>query len=176
MNTFEMVVMAMLYGVTMKVADLMDEHGLCWFRGDAILFGFLWGVFGSLLAINDTVIASAIAAQNVAYIARGRLDYRNHQIAATMIISTAFVVDMPAILFVAFLVPFIIFGSLRDYDYMLEARGFPAEVSWLLSLYYPVSTLIYCLMFGHWMLFWVFTAYIVSYDVVKVAARNRGYP
>lgn len=35
------VLYAVLYGLTMKVADLSDEHGLKWFEGSAIIFGFL---------------------------------------------------------------------------------------------------------------------------------------
>ena len=32
---------ALLYGVTMKIADLLNEHGFKWFKGSAIIFGLL---------------------------------------------------------------------------------------------------------------------------------------
>ncbi len=51
-------IFASLYGVTMKVADLLNEHGLKLFRGSAILFGILWGFFGALLV---AVIGGLIA-------------------------------------------------------------------------------------------------------------------
>ena len=41
-------IFAALYGITMKIADLLDEHGLKWFKGSAIIFGILWGLFGSV--------------------------------------------------------------------------------------------------------------------------------
>ena len=77
---------ALLYGITMKIADLFNEHGLKWFKGSKILFGLLWGAFGALLILSNNTIANIMLAMNLAFIIRNRLDYINHQIAASIII------------------------------------------------------------------------------------------
>ena len=41
-SPFFVVIYAILFGITMKIADLLDEHGLKSFKGADILFGFLW--------------------------------------------------------------------------------------------------------------------------------------
>src|SRR3989344_9269554 len=75
-----------LFGLTMKIADLFDEHEMRWFKGDALLFGLLWGFFGILLVLSRIDIANVTLAMILAFLVRMRLDYRNHVIASTMII------------------------------------------------------------------------------------------
>ncbi len=69
---------ALLFAITMKVADLFDEHGLKWFKGSTILFGFLWGGFGALLVLSNNTIANIMLAMSLAFLVRNRLDYLNH--------------------------------------------------------------------------------------------------
>ena len=175
MYTLALTSLALFYGFTMKVADLLDEHGLRWFKGDALLFGVLWGAFGAMLVMGDPVVASAIVAQNVAFIARNRLDYRNHQIAATAIIGAGIIFQIiPPLPFGIFLVVFLIFGTLCDYAEVIGAKGFWAGLNELAG-YYAISSFIYCLILGHWIIFAVLTAYIGAYDLVKIIARRHGY-
>ena len=81
-----MILYAGLYGVTMKTADLLNEHKLKWFKGSNILFGFLEGFFAVLLIIGNIQVANLVLAQVIAFIVRGRVDYRNHMLAAAIII------------------------------------------------------------------------------------------
>ncbi len=171
------ILFAVLYGVTMKVADLLNEHGLKWFRGADILFGVLWGVFGALLALGDNLIANVVLAQNVAFIMRNRLDYLNHQIAASIIIiGFLFSSQFSPWAFLAFYIVFLVFGSLKDYvdDILKKRKGLMIALNEAM-LYYPVPTLAYCLLYGGWVLFWAFLAYTVSYDATKYVARTKGY-
>lgn len=171
------ILFALLYGITMKIADLLDEHGLKWFKGSAILFGFLWGGFGALLVLSNNAIANIILAMNLAFIIRNRLDYLNHQIAASIIIITfIFGSNLNPILFIVFYVIFLIFGSLRDYigDVIKKKSKLHSlydEIMW----YYPIPTLIYCLLYGNWIVFWTFLIYTIGFDGTKYIYKKKGY-
>ena len=167
---------AVAYGITMKVADLLDEHGLRWFKGSAIIFGILWGIFGALLVLGDNTVANIILAMNVAFIVRNRLDFLNHKIAASIIIIVfLFTTPFSSVIFAIFYILFLFFGSLKDYmDDTVKKKG----KLWLLTeimLYYPVSTFIYCLLYGSWLIFWVFLLYTIAYDLTKYVGYKYGY-
>lgn len=170
------IVSAILYGITMKVADLLNEHGLKWFKGSAVFFGVLWGIFGSLLVIGDKNIANIILAMNVAFIIRNRLDFINHQIASTIIIIVfLFFSTFNPVLFAMFYIIFLIFGSLKDYvGDILKKKSVLATLNEAM-LYYPIPTFIYCLIYGNWIIFWTFLLYTISYDYIKYLAKKRGY-
>ena len=158
---------AALLGVCMKLADLFDEHSMHWFEGDALLFGFLWGFFGSLLVLSGNNVANVVLAMNLAYLIRMRLDYRNHAIAAVMIIITFLLKSSFNIgLFSIFFTVFFIFGSLRDYfgDKMKDDLLFKMNE---LALYYFIPTFIYSLFTKDWMIFFVFGIYRFFYNLVK---------
>ena len=161
-------IFASLYGVTMKVADLLNEHGLKWFRGSAILFGILWGMFGTLLVVSDVYIANIVLAMAIAFIVRMRIDYINHAIAEVIIIVSflTYSTFVPAVFFI-FLPIFIVFGGMKDLldDYYKRKDLFAkiSESMW----YYPIPTLIYATYTSQWVVFYVFTIFTVFYDVTK---------
>jgi len=163
-----------LFGVTMKVADLLDEHGLKWFKGSAIIFGVLWGVLGSLLVISDSLVANLILAMVVAFIFRMRVDYRNHAIATTMIIS-AFLIFSTFQLqtFFIFLGTFIVFGFIKDVmdDYYKKRNWMQklSETGW----YYVIPPLIYSIITSNWIVFYALATYIVFYDIVKYIGEKH---
>jgi len=167
--THFIILYAISYGVTMKIADLFDEHGLKeWFKGSRILFGFLWGIFGALLVISNVYVANVILAMILAFIVRMRVDYLNHAIATLIIIiSFLFYSSFEPSTFFIFLVVFIVFGSIRDYlDDKLKSKSVLQKISesgW----YYVIPTLIYVVLTSRWIVFYVFTIYIVSYDIIK---------
>lgn len=177
MEMLGVLIVATLCGVIMKIADLLNEHGLRWFRHDAILFGFLWGAFGNVLVFTTTpVVVSALTAMNVAFIGRGRLDYPNHQIAATGIIFAAIISNsiLPE-LFAVFFIVFVTFGWIKDYvDDELHLEGWFAKLNELM-LYYPIPTLVYSHATGEWILFEIFGTYTLAYNIVKAAANRYGY-
>ena len=168
---------AMLYGITIKIADLLDEHGLKLFKGASILFGVLWGLFAVLLILSNPIIANIILAMNIAFIIRRRIDYLNHAIAVSMII-IVFVLfgSVDVMLFSIFCIIFIIFGGLKDYvdDIKKIRKGLFFNLNEI-SLYYPVPTFIYCVLFGNWMVFYVFLVYNICYNLTKYYARHYGY-
>ena len=176
-STYFLILYAILYGITMKIADLLDEHGLKLFKGSGILFGVLWGIFGALLILGHNTIANIILAMNIAFIIRNRLDYLNHQIATSIIIiSFLFFAIFQPWLFLTFFFIFLIFGSIKDYigDTLKLKKGIMFhfnERSW----YYYILTLIYSIYTGIWMVFFVFALYKLSYDITKYIAAKKGY-
>jgi hypothetical protein len=152
----------------MKIADLFDEHRMRWFKGDAILFGFLWGLFGILLVLSRTDIANVTLAMILAFLVRMRLDYRNHVIAGAMII-IAFIwkSTFDITLFSIFFAVFVIFGGLRDY--LGDVRK---KKDWLYKINEPawycvIPTAIYGIFTSNWIIFYVFTVSIIFYDLTK---------
>ena len=174
------VLYALLLGVTTKIADLLDEHGLKWFKGDALLFGILWGFFGSVLVASNNIIANVILAMNLSYILRGSLDYLNHRIASVMII-IAFLVfaTFDARLFAIALVFIIIFGFLEDsITNYVKPKGALKKTAVYFNdalIYYIFFTFVYALLYNEWILFFAFTAYVIGYDFTKYYARSKGY-
>lgn len=168
---------AVLYGVTMKIADLLDEHGLRLFKYGDLLFGVLWGSFGALLILSNPIIANIILAMNIAFLIRRRIDYLNHAIAITIILMTfLFSASINFALFIVFYFIFLIFGSLKDYvdDILKKKKGLLVNLNEAM-LYYPVPTFIYCLLYGNWIAFYAFLIYTVFYDLTKYYAVKRGY-
>lgn len=66
---------SILFALTMKIADLMDEHGPHWFRGDALLFGALCGLSGCVLTALHPICANVILAMVLGYAIRRKIDY-----------------------------------------------------------------------------------------------------
>ncbi len=176
-TTAAIILNSILYGITMKVADLLNEHGLKWFKGSNLLFGFLWGIFGSLLILSNNTIANIMLAMNVAFIIRNRLDYINHQIAASLIIMTfLYSASFEPVIFLTFYLVFLIFGSLKDYvDDKLKKKNKRLHLLSEAMLYYPIPTLILAILIQEWIVFWSFLFYTTSYDLTKIIAKKNGY-
>ena len=170
------VLCAIAFGLTMKIADLQNEHGLKLFEGASLLFGVLWGAFGAVLLLCGNDVANIILAMNVAFIIRNRLDYLNHQVAATMII-IAFLLtsQFNAAVFLSFFCVFLAFGLAKDHvKYVMKKKNGMLLALNDAMLYYPIPTLAYSTITGEWAAFAVFFCYTVGYDVTKYAAKKSG--
>ncbi len=173
-NIFLILIFAALYGITMKIADLLDEHGLKWFKGSATIFGILWGLFGALLVASNIQVANVLLAMILAFIFRMRIDYRNHAIATIIIIASFLLYStFEPLTFFIFLANFVIFGSLKDVmDDVYKRRD------WLQKLtesgwYYVVPAFVYAILTNQWIVFYTFTTYIIFYDLVKYIEENN---
>lgn len=162
--------------LTMKIADLLNEHGLKLFRGSGLLFGLLWGAFGVLLVMSNPEMANIILAMHIAFLTRGSLDNFNHQLAGTMvIIGFLYLGTFIPLLFLTFYFTFSIFGFLEDYADVFAKRHRTFAFINEAMLYYPISTLIYCIKYGHWVIFWALLAFTVTYGLIKRLAYCKGY-
>tara|TARA_Y100000310_G_C20611146_1_gene778080 strand:+ start:293 stop:832 length:540 start_codon:yes stop_codon:yes gene_type:complete len=106
-----------IFGLTTKLSDLFNEHGLKWFKGADILFGVLWGIFGALTIIGNPLAGSLYLAILFHWILRDKIDYVNHGIAATIIFLSVLLTPNLVIeptFFLTILVIYSTFGILRD--------------------------------------------------------------
>ena len=176
-----LILYATLFGACMKIADLLDEHGLKWFPGDKLLFGILWGLFGILLIWSRQDIANIFLARILVYIPRKRLDYFNHALAAVMIIVTFLwkTTLTPGyfhpLLFIIFFGIFFIFGTLRDYQGNKENKKNALFVINEFALYHIIATLVYSIIIKDFTPFLVATTAQLSYNLIKYSFYMKGW-
>ena len=84
-----MLTIAFLFGVTNKLADLMNEHGVFWFKGGNVLFGIIWGLFGSILMLTEPILTPVYLSVVLYWFLSIKLDYLNHALAGTMMVLAA---------------------------------------------------------------------------------------
>lgn len=167
---------AILLGITMKIADLLDEHGLKLFKGADILYGVLWGVFGSLLILSNNYLAIFMVVMLINFTLRYRLDYLNHGIAAS-IMWLVFLWNLPYFkmdwfLFLGNLVLFVICGLLNDAADKNIFRGNFAKI-FELNLHYFYIPLIFVLIdLKFWPILAASSFYIISYETTKIIGEK----
>ncbi len=171
--------LSILFSVTMKIADLLDEHGLKWFKHAEILFGVLWGVFGALLAVSDEVIANVLLAMMMGFVVRKRLDYTNHIIAFAIIVSTIFWYSkiIPRV-FLAFFVTIVVLGLIKDLKYNQKKNKFSKfieKVYLYIPLIYALPSLVYSILYGNWNVFIAFFLYDFAYNITRIVAKKRNW-
>jgi len=107
---------SVLFGVTMKVADLFNEHGLAWLKGSDVFFGILFGLFGGILIMSTDSLTNLWLALLLANIFRFRVDSLNHGIAAVLMFISFLVVkeNLEWVSFLYFFITFSFFGLLMD--------------------------------------------------------------
>ncbi len=167
---------AIFHGISMKIADLLDEHGMKSFKGSAIYYGILWGGFASLWVIVDIHLANAILATVLAFLIRMRLDYRNHAIAAAMVIITF--ISVSSIIpseFILLFSGFTLLGLIKDH---LGERKIANKIFYYISefaSYSIITSFVYSIILGNWIVFIAVTLSTVSYGFVKFYFHKWGY-
>lgn len=165
-----------LYAFTMKLADLLNEHGLRLFKGDALIFGALWGMFGALLVSINLPLANIILAMNLAFLLRGSLDYINHRIAATIIIVTfLFTSVIDPRLFTISLIVFTLAGFLEDKSHIISKKSHALGLVSDCMFYYLLLGLWYALTYENLIVFFSLTLFTIVYCITKYSARAKGY-
>jgi hypothetical protein len=163
-----------LFGLFAKIADLLNEHGLRWFRGSAVLFGALWGIFFSMLILSDNLIANFWIAVLIHWILRRKIDYLNHGI-ATSIILLVFIWNIPNfttdwLLLLSVFIIYVIVGLLREYD-KVEQNLF---VEYNLHGFILLIALT-ILNFNYWIVLASLFVNTLVYQYTKHLGKKRGY-
>jgi hypothetical protein len=165
-----------VFGISMKIADLLDEHGMRLFPCARIAFGLLWGAFGALLVLSDVFVANAILAMVLAFLIRLRLDYRNHALAAVIIIvvfitRSSFLMGEFCLLWTCFS----LFGMAKDY--LGDVRKTQDLVYWFMEIapYNLITSFIYSFTTGRWLVFIAILCATLSYDGVKYGFYKLGF-
>ncbi len=174
---YVVVLYSIIYGVAMKIADLLNEHGLKWFKYSDLFLGIIWGVFGALILPYNINLANVVLAMNLVFVVRNRLDYINHQIASSIIIITfLYIGNFKFGIFILFYTIFFIFGAIRDYigDKVVNKNKIQSMYDNFMW-YYPVPTFIWGCFTQEWIIFIALTSYTVSYDVTKYIFKQYNY-
>ena len=168
-----------LFAVTMKVADLLDEHGMRFFKGADILFGVLWGFFGALLCLTHTIIANVILAMMMGFVVRRRLDYANHIIAFIIVTTTFFLFSIlvkPIYFFFLFAIIFL--GVIKDMKYKRQKVRFLKIIEGIylyIPVIYAIPSLIYSILYNDWMVFVAFFTYDFTYNITRLVAKRSNW-
>ncbi len=90
-TVIHLAILSFFFGFFVDFADLLDEHGLRWFSGSALLSGILWGIFGSLLIYLDASAALYVSTLVLYWVLKQKLDFLNHAVGGSLILLTSFV-------------------------------------------------------------------------------------
>lgn len=170
-------IFSMMFAITMKISDLLDEHGLQLFKGASYFFSFLCAIFGCLLIISNSTIANIIFAMLMGFVVRKRIDYNNH-ILAFIIITSCFLVCAPLIvhIYFPFLFIIILLGLLKDTKYS-NSNSKTIKVINKIYLYVPIiytlPSLVYSVISSEWIVFFAFFTYDLSYNITRLIGERK---
>jgi len=162
-----------LLGVAMKIADLLDEHQLQLFKGANLLFGITWGILGVLLIKSNNLTANMYVGLLMSYVLRGKIDYLNHGIAATIIIFTFIYllngqhldIQWPTLLFFFFALS--VSGIVHDFlTHNIKKQNVSVEMVHTLISYIGVP-LLYSIYTCQTIFFYSFLLFGIAYEITR---------
>ncbi len=162
---------AVFFGSSMKIADLLGEHGLRWFKGSALLFGTLFGIFGTLMIFSSNILANFFIAMLIHWILRYRVDRFEHGFAGAIML-TAFLINLNNFtidwfLFWIVLILYSVHGLLNDMADRKEIMGFIAKYVESNSHYFTIPIILMLFSISYWIVLAVSALHIVSYETTK---------
>lgn len=80
------VFISFFFGVSQKLADSVNEHGTTLFPNANYVFGVTFGLLGALLIVYNLDFYNFYLGLVLYWLVANKLDYKNHQIAAGIII------------------------------------------------------------------------------------------
>jgi len=170
--------LSIIYAIIMKLADLCNEHGFKWFKGDAIILGILNGVIGTILMAINPIISNAILAMILCYILRGLIDYPNHRLAAVMnILFFIMYCKIETIWFAYFMFCFIVFGFIKNLKYKGNKSKLVKVVCKIyiyVPIIYTLPTLLYSIITSDWIVFFSLSIFDFTYNIVRLTIEKKG--
>lgn len=155
-----------LFGFFTKLADLLDEHGLKLFKGANLLAGIMWGVFGTLVILFSSLLASFYLAILINWIIRGKIDYLNHRIATAIILVSVFFAGMltniDQLLFIVTILLFSGVGLLIDYK--IIRRNFLTNNNFFIFISLAIMTYLNTI---YWVVLISYALNSIAYQAVK---------
>lgn len=113
------VIISILFGISQKLADALNEHGTILFKRANIFFGIIFGITGSLLISINSSFTCFYLGLVIYWLVAGKLDYPNHQLSGSLMIITAIKsvneskIAIENIVFVIFV--FLLFKIIKNY-------------------------------------------------------------
>ncbi len=172
------IIYAILFGVTMKLADCFNEHGFKWFKGDAIIFGILFGIFGGLLIMSNSFLTNLFLALLMINLLRFRIDYFNHGIAGTLMFLSFFLVmdNFHWPYFLYFFLSFGIFGVTMDVI-LPKIKSFKrTKKVFEFRFFYFLFSFLFSVYTGVWIVFFSISIFQISYNLTSsYAKKSKNY-
>jgi hypothetical protein len=173
MVILNILLLSFVFGISMKIADLLNEHGLSLFKGANIIFGFLWGGIGSFLITQNQIVANIYIAIIIAYIFRAKIDYINHGIGSCMMLFTflyqlnngAINIDWNILLIFSFVLT--ISGLIHDW--LIGNNKLNLKLGELLhtGIFYTIVPFIYSFLAKSWVVFLSLFTFGIGYELTR---------
>ena len=172
-------VISIALAVTMKISDMLNEHGLKLFQHADIVFGILWGICGAGLVRIDTALANAMLAMMIGYVVRQRLDFKNH-IIAFIIVTVSFILwgTILKVALLSFIAAFTCLGLVKDLKYFSCSDRLSLwlkKVYLYIPLIYALPGLGYSIQSNNWIVFTALFLFDFTYNLVRIISRRKAW-
>ena len=173
---FLLPILSIVFAITMKISDLLDEHGLHWFKGDALIFSILCAISGSLLIFIDDITAQMIFAMIISFVVRKRIDFFNH-IIAFIILVTSYLINAKINVrwFLFFFIAVIILGCVKDLKYTAKKSKIIKVISCIylyIPIIYAIPALLYSIITKDWIFYISFFLFDLSYNITRLIGEK----
>ena len=154
----KVILISLLFGMSQKLADALNEHGTVLFKRANILFGIIFGITGALLISLNSTFAEFYLALVMYWLVAGKLDFFNHQLASAIMITVAFAhikeFSANTINIVFVVIIFFVFKGLKKYLSILD---------WRIKLLFDkkLHHFLIAIIFGLW-----FSNFLVSISII----------
>lgn len=162
---------SILLGISMKWADLLNEHGIKSFHEVKIYMGIIWGLTMLIICGYSDAIFLAWLGIMASYVIRGCIDYLNHVIAAIIFFVFAIIAicikEYSYILtFVFFMVSILLdmFLKLKQYNALFAFICFSIPLYCLTPFVFYYNSLYGC----DFDFFASFTSFALSYNTIRL--------
>ncbi len=165
---------SILFGSFMKLADCFNEHGFKWFKGDAVFFGTLFGIFGGLLILSNNHLTNLYLALLLVNVLRFRVDRFNHGIAAIIMFLSFLLVmnNFNWTYFLYFFLTFSIFGVLMDVLFPRIRVNKKIKKIFEFRWFYFLFSLAFSIYTKEWIVFLSITLFQISYNITSLYAKK----
>lgn len=86
METTSIIILSVIFGISQKLADAVNEHGTNLFQGANIFFGLIFGFSGVILSIISKDFSLFFIGLVIYWLLSNKLDFFNHRLSASLIL------------------------------------------------------------------------------------------
>jgi hypothetical protein len=171
------ILFSLIFGISQKLADAVNEHGTVLFKGANLIFGMVFAIFGSLLISIDNCFAEFYLGLVLYWLLAGKLDFFNHQLSGSIMLVVAlhyfriFDVHITNIIFVVFI--FFLFKIMKKLLYT-----FNPKVNYTIDK--KIHHFIIAIILGIWFSNWLISISIIFtmigiISTIQVLKQNNNY-
>ncbi len=171
------ILISLIFGISQKLADAVNEHGTVLFKGANIFFGIIFGISGSILISTDNTFAEFYLGLVLYWLISGKLDFLNHQLSGSIMLLVAlyyfknFDINIFNIIFVILI--FFLFKISKHY-----LSAFNCQINY--SINKKMHHFLIAIILGFWFSNWFITISIIFtmlgiIGTIKVLKHQNNY-